>query len=378
MRSFHGERTERRLSGLYVHVPFCRSKCAYCDFYSVTDPALIPAWLKAVGQEISLYAGEFPAFDTLYLGGGTPSLLSESELAALMETSLHRVSLAPDREITLEANPDDLTPEKLQAYRCLGVTRLSLGVQSFDDADLRFLGRRHTAGQSWEAARLAREAGFVNLSLDLIYGLPGQSLADWERHLAAALAFEPEHLSCYQLTVEPGTELARRQGGQALMGEEGERELFLFTSAYLTGQGYWHYEISNFARGETQVSRHNLKYWQRAPYLGLGPTAHSFDGVQRWWNHRDLGRYCQALAAGAAPVAGRETLSEDQARLEQLYLGFRTVSGVDLKAMAGCGNAPAMFADLQRQGLVQLKDGRAVPTVQGFLLADRLPLLFEG
>jgi putative oxygen-independent coproporphyrinogen III oxidase len=377
MRRLQGGPGEHRAPGLYVHAPFCRSKCTYCDFYSVTDPALIPAWLKAVGQEISLYAREFSAFDTLYLGGGTPSLLAEPELASLLETILQRVSLAPDSEITLEANPDDLTPEKLQCYRHLGVTRLSLGVQSFDDAELRFLGRRHTAGQSREAIRLARAAGFANLSLDLIYGLPEQTLADWERNLATALSLAPEHLSCYQLTVEPGTELARRQRGTALWGEERERELFLCTSAYLTGQGYLHYEISNFARGEAHVSRHNLKYWRRAPYLGLGPAAHSFDGVRRWWNHRSLAAYCRALAAGEAPVAERETLSEEQARLERLYLGFRTAAGVDLAAMGNCGRESAVFADLQRQGLLRLKDGRAVPTIQGFLLADRLPLLFE-
>lgn len=362
--------------GLYVHVPFCRGKCAYCAFYSVPDLALIPAWLKAVEQEISLYEETFPAFDSLYFGGGTPSLLAESELAGLMEAICRHFSLVPASEITIEVNPDDATPEKLQGYRRLGFNRLSLGVQSFDDQTLRFLGRRHSARQAGDALAWAREAGFYHLSLDLIYGLPQQKLKDWEKTLAAVLAFRPEHLSCYQLTVEPDTELHRRLGGRPLVSEETEREFFLFTSAYLEDAGYLHYEISNFARGEKNRCRHNLKYWQRQPYLGLGPAAHSFDGHRRWWNHRSLKDYINILSQGEAPVAGEEQLTAEQAKLEVLLLGFRVRDGVAVESLKDFSRWQESLKNLSAQGLLRVEGDRAAPTVRGFLLADRLPLWF--
>lgn len=360
--------------GLYVHVPFCRGKCAYCAFYSVPDLALIPAWLKAVEQEISLYEETFPAFDSLYFGGGTPSLLAESELAGLMDVICRHFSLNPASEITIEVNPDDATPEKLHGYRRLGLNRLSLGVQSFEDKALRFLGRRHTARQARNAVAWARESGFDHLSLDLIYGLPGQMLKEWEQTLTAALAFRPEHLSCYQLTVEPDTELHRRLGGRPLVSEETEREFFLFTSAYLEDAGYLHYEVSNFARGIVNRCRHNLKYWQRQPYLGLGPAAHSFDGHRRWWNHRSLKDYINALYQGRAPVAGEERLTAEQARLEELLLGFRMRDGVAVESLKDFPRWQEGLKNLAAQGWLQVEKDRAVPTVQGFLLADRLPL----
>jgi oxygen-independent coproporphyrinogen-3 oxidase len=361
-----------------VHVPFCRGKCPYCDFYSITDLGLVDAWLKAVPQELALYRAAFPAFDSLYLGGGTPSLLTEMQMGQLLDSLRREVDFLPDSEITLEANPDDVTLEKLWFYRKVGINRLSLGVQSFDDAELSFLGRRHTAAQSRTAVRLARDAGFADLSLDLMYGLPGQSLDGWEKTLAAALSHRPEHLSCYQLTVEPGTELARRQGEgcKSLVNEDRERDLFLFTSNYLREHGYLHYEISNFARGEERRCRHNLKYWRRLPYLGLGPAAHSFDGVQRWWNHRSMARYGETLAAGAKPVAGSEVLTPEQVRLEKLWLGFRTREGLDLGSLADLPRGRDTLTDMEARGWLVVEGGRAIPTIQGFLLADRLPLLF--
>ncbi len=363
--------------GLYVHVPFCRGKCPYCDFYSVTGLSLLPAWRQAVEQEISLYRGTFPAFDSLYFGGGTPSLLSVPELAALMAAIHRHFSLDPAAEITLEVNPDDAALEKLREYRRLGVNRLSLGVQSFRDRDLRFLGRRHTASRAAAALTWAREAGFDRLSLDLMYGLPGRTLADWERNLAAALAFRPEHLSCYRLTVEPGTALARRRRkGRDLISDEAAREFFLFTSACLEEAGYLHYEVSNFARGEENRSRHNLKYWQRRPYLGLGPGAHSFDGRRRWWNHRSLAAYLKALDQGKLPIAGEEALTPEQERLEHLLLGFRMKDGVALESLAGAARWQENLAALTARGWLKVEGGRARPTVQGFLVADRLPLWF--
>lgn len=327
--------------------------------------------------EFAYYRNDFPVFDSLYLGGGTPSLLEASQLGRLLEFLQREAAFAPDSEVTLEANPDDLTPAKLLAYRQLGINRLSLGVQSFNDAELCFLGRRHTAAQAQEALKMARDAGFANLSLDLMYGLPGQTRTGWEKSLAAALAFRPEHLSCYQLTVEPGTELARRRGDglKSLVGEDEEREFFLFTSDFLTRQGYLHYEISNFAHGKEHACRHNLKYWRRLPYLGLGPAAHSFDGRRRWWNFRSLNKYLEALSRGTLPAAGEETLTAEQVRLESMLLGFRTREGVAMSLIQGLPGGENTLGIMQAEGWVKVRKERVKPTREGLLLADRLPLL---
>jgi oxygen-independent coproporphyrinogen-3 oxidase len=365
--------------GLYVHVPFCQSKCPYCDFYSITDLSLIQDWPAALEKEAVLYRDQFGVFDTLYLGGGTPSLLSPGQLEAMLTALRQHFLFSSDAEITLEANPDDLSREKLAAYRDLGVNRLSVGVQSFNDQDLAFLGRRHTARQAVQALEWARTAGFDNLSLDLMYALPGQTKGGWRQTLETALSFQPEHLSCYQLTVEGCTPLAARQarGEFQAAGEESEGALFLLTSEFLADRGYLHYEISNFAQGEENCCRHNPKYWQHIPYLGLGPGAHSFKDGLRWWNYSDLKRYSTALAAGAAPVAGRESLTPEQLRLETLYLGFRTRRGVALEDLHPYCNWKAALAELAEAGLVEVVQGRARPTRQGFLVADGLPLRFR-
>jgi oxygen-independent coproporphyrinogen-3 oxidase len=366
------------LPGLYLHVPLCRSKCSYCDFYSITDLSLVSAWLAALQKEVLIYQGSFAPFDSLYLGGGTPSLLDGRQLTALMACLRRHFTFAPEAEVTLEANPDDLTLNKLTVLKDLGVNRLSLGVQSFDDQELAFLGRRHTARQAEQALNWSRAAGFTNLGLDLIYGLPGQKTEAWLKNLERALKFRPEHLSCYQLTLEAGTPLgARKVRGQIKpLPEETERDLFLLTSRFLTEQGYSHYEISNFARGETYYSRHNRKYWRHVPYLGLGPAAHSFTEGKRWWNHRSLEQYCRALREGGAPVAGSETLSAAQRHLESLYLGLRTKEGVALDLIRRQPRGDQMLGELQKAGLVKVRHGRAAPTREGFLVADRLPLWF--
>jgi putative oxygen-independent coproporphyrinogen III oxidase len=365
-------------AGLYVHVPFCQRKCPYCDFASGTDLAMVADWLRAIRQEMGFYRDFAPRFDTLYLGGGTPSLLTTEQLAVLLESLQGHFTFAPDTEITLEANPDDLTLEILKNYLKLGVNRLSLGVQSFHDQELAFLGRRHDAAQARQALAWAREAGFANLGLDLIYGLPGQTVDQWQRNLETALSFLPEHLSCYQLTLEAGTPLARRQaeGQFQPLPEETEREFFLFTSRFLEDQGYLHYEISNFARGHENRSRHNGKYWNHTPYLGLGPAAHSFRDGRRWWNYRSLQDYCQALNQGYAPVADEETLTPEQTRLEALYLGLRTREGVDLELMANVQRTKTVMQEIVRAGLAEVRDDRLRPTREGLVVAVRLALGF--
>ena len=372
------------LAGLYIHIPFCKTKCPYCDFCSITSPDLIPAYLEVLEREASLYRDSFASFDSLYLGGGTPSLLSGEQLTNLTKNLRRPFHFAPDTEFTLEANPDDVTAEKLRLWRDLGINRLSLGVQSFDEAELVFLQRRHTARQTRRAIELIRAAGFLNLGLDLMYGLPGQSIDTWLKTLETALSFAPEHLSCYQLTIATGetpappTTFARRlaRGEFALPDEEAQRNFFLLTRQFLAGRGYMQYEISNFARGEEYLSRHNRKYWNHTPYLGLGPAAHSYRAGRRWWNFASAAQYGAALNAGKAPVAGSETLTPEQLRLETLYLGFRTREGVALEVIQGHPRWQAVLSELQQAGLVRLTDGRVTATAQGLVVADRLPLRF--
>jgi oxygen-independent coproporphyrinogen-3 oxidase len=368
--------TEKERPGLYVHIPFCRSKCPYCGFYSTTDSARLPEFLEAVKKEMAFYRGRFPSFDTFSLGGGTPALLSEAELGGLIEGLFKNFSFTPGTEMTIEANPDGLTSEKLRGLAALGFNRLSLGVQSFQEKELRLLGRSHGAGDAEQALREIRAAGFRNVSLDLIYGLPGQTRGTWQADLERALAFNPEHLSCYQLTIEKGTRFwgLKEKGQMVLPSEVQEKNFFLRTSEFLETAGYVHYEISSFARGETHVSRHNQKYWQRLPYLGLGPSAHSFQGNRRWWNFRSLTSYCRALATGKVPIEDLEDLSPEQIRLETLCLGLRTRSGVDLTRLDEEGKLKTKLPELERYGWAEVSDQRIRPTRKGFLVADRLPL----
>ena len=250
--------------------------------------------------------------------------------------------------------------------------------------ELRFLGRRHTARQTAGGLTLIRAAGFTNLGLDLMYGLPGQTLDAWRRTLETALSFNPEHLSCYQLTLAAGetpalqTPLAQRvaRGEISLPDEETQREFFLLTANFLTARGYLHYEVANFAREEKYVCRHNLKYWTRTPYLGLGPAAHSFQAGRRWWNFSSVEKYCLSLNAGETPVAGSETLTPEQIRLEKLCLGFRTREGVSLETIREQPGGEAILAELTQAGLVRLDRDRVIATASGLVVADRLPLGF--
>lgn len=363
--------------GLYVHVPFCRSKCPYCDFYSLTGTELIDEWLEALGKEAELYRGLFPRFDTLYLGGGTPSVLSRKQTGALIEKLRRTYRTAPGAEITIELNPDDVTGEKCVFFREAGINRISLGVQSLDDGDLRFLGRRHNAEQAVHAFESLRLAGFDNIGIDLIYGFDGLTADRWERTLETAASLGPEHISCYQMTIAGGTPFAETKRG-GVLGEAEQRSMFLRTSRFLRSCGYIHYEISNFARGERFVSRHNTGYWNRSPYLGLGPSAHSFKDGKRWWNVPSLRRYIDILLGGGRPVDGSELLTGDQAGLEALWLGLRTRHGVDIESLTRYPGWKDTVERLGADSLARVDGERLVPTIEGYLLADTLPLLFTG
>lgn len=364
--------------GLYVHVPFCKTRCPYCDFTSTVDLSRIPSWIDGLLKESWLYEGGFSSFDSLYLGGGTPSLLSARQLERLIQGLGTRFPFVTRTERTIELNPEDVTPEGLQTLRSLGFDRLSLGVQSLDEAELHFLGRRHRVSDSRRSLALIREAGFPNLSVDLMYGLPGRHPQGWARTLEQTLDFSPEHISCYQLTFKPGTPFWERQrrGELPSLPEEAEREFYTLTCSILKAAGYTHYEVSSFSRGEAFQSGHNSKYWHHTPYLGLGPSAHSFDGRSRWWNVNSVEAYCRSASEGLLPVQDREVLTAEQLRMERVMLGFRMRDGFSLDLIADCENAGSILQTLREEGLISIQDRTVVPSESGFLVADSLPLLF--
>ena len=313
--------------GIYVHVPFCKQKCVYCDFYSLPRREEdMDAYVSALRSQLA--ETDFSGYeaDTVYFGGGTPSFLGPRRLAALLEAASAACPIAPGAEITLEANPDSAgDPDALSALRRAGFNRVSLGMQSADDGELRAIGRVHTMAQVRASVEAARRAGFDNLSLDLIYGLPGQGLPRWRENLSAAVELGPEHLSCYGLKAEPGTPLYARR--DALPGDEAQADMYLETVDFLEARGYRQYEISNFARPGRE-SRHNLKYWTLGEYAGLGPGAHSdFRGRRYAWA-RDL----EAFLRGRPPRSEDQAMTPRDREAEWLMLSLRLVRGLDPEA----------------------------------------------
>jgi oxygen-independent coproporphyrinogen-3 oxidase len=364
--------------GIYVHIPFCGDKCPYCDFYSVSGTDEAGRFARALETEIDLYSGRITGAGSLYIGGGTPSVLDPVAIGRIVEKATKAFDLSVGAEVTVEVNPEDVAAEKLDVYRQAGINRISIGVQSFCDDDLVFLGRRHDATAAERAIRLSIEAGFETIGMDLIFGFAGHTARRWLETLGKAVRLRPHHISCYQLSVKDSTPLGERKerGENVEQGEEIQRELFLAGSRCLTGEGYIHYEVSNFALGKGNVSRHNTRYWNHAPYLGLGPSAHSFDGEKRWWNAGDLESYCNRTEAGEQPVEGSEELSPEQLRTERLMLGLRTSLGVPIDLIEEFGGGRDKLKALESEALVRIEGDHVVPTVEGFLLADRLPLPF--
>ena len=363
--------------GLYVHVPFCHTKCPYCDFYSVASQSLIPSWLEAIQREISLYRDKFGGFDSLYLGGGTPSVLSVMQLRTLFRHIRKYFSFSQDAEITIEVNPDDINPPMMAELIELGVNRFSVGIQSFNEKDLKFLKRRHSAAQTRKALDCIRMEGIDNLSIDLMYGLPGQTIDDWMENLESVLLYEPEHLSCYQLNLVEGTPFGdmKAEGRLVALREAAECDFFLRTSHFLEQHGYVHYEVSNYSKGPSFQSRHNLKYWHHVPYLGLGPSAHSFLGNTRWWNFRSIQQYLEFLEGGSAPIEGQESLSPEQLNLESIFLGLRTTAGIDHDTLTMNPSLKAVLTGLEASRHIRIRNGKITPTRKGLLIADALPLL---
>ena len=376
-----------KIPGLYIHIPFCITKCPYCDFYSSTSISAIPAFLEALFKEMEMYCNRFNPFDTVYIGGGTPSALSPQQMEDILMSVQKNFDLISNPEITpeitVETNPADLDRSFLESMREIGINRINIGVQSFDEKVLDFLERRHSAKQAISAIEASRKAGFCNIGLDLIYGVPEQGIDSWLDTLKQAVAFSPEHISCYQLTLETKTPLGMRcQAGEfSLPGEELQHEFFMKTSELLEDAGYIHYEVSNFALGTKFTSRHNQKYWDHSPYLGLGPSAHSFQYNRRWWNHPSLDQYLAAINAGNLPIEETEILMIEQLRLEALYLGLRTKKGVSLQDLKNrydydlFTEKKEMLDKLQEEGLISIQNGYLYPTQTGLAVADSLSLI---
>jgi len=382
-----------RRPGLYVHVPFCSRVCPYCDFSVVRERHPLRAgFVDAVLREAEGWRsrrGPAPlggAFGTVYFGGGTPSALADKELAALVEGLGRRLNLAGDAVWSMEANPEDVSRERLETWAGLGFSHLSLGLQSLDDRALSFLGRWHTAREGIRACEAAVASSVANVSFDLIYGFDRLGEDGWQRVLDRATALGPDHLSCYELTVHRGTAFGRLRdrGDLRLPGEDHRGDLFVATVERLAVSGYRLYEVSNFATRDDARSPHNRKYWSGIPYLGLGPSAHSFDGVRRWWNHRLLREWGARIARGGDPVAGAEDLTSEQRRLEYLLTRLRTVEGFDLadyRQFFGRDFGelrPEALEHLQEQGLLRCTDRRISPTVRGLAVADALVLELVG
>jgi oxygen-independent coproporphyrinogen-3 oxidase len=370
-------------AGLYIHVPFCLSKCGYCSFYSIASPQLIPEFVKAVSREMAFYKKSFQSFDTIYIGGGTPSLLSIQDIDEVLKAVNDHFNIDRQTEITMEVNPGDVSLEYFQQLRKQGINRLNIGIQSFNDSLLKFLGRRHSAEESIVALEGARQAGFDNIGIDLIYGVYGQDMKTWRETLNKALPFFPEHLSCYQLSLDGRTPLDKQYRKESLQlpTENEALDFFMTTSKTLTDAGYIHYEVSNFARTDSLKSRHNMKYWRHAPYLGLGPAAHSFLDSRRWWNKADIKAYLNAVGEGKKPVDKSESLSKEQLALESLFLSMRTKDGIHLQQYKNRFDADILvdkkqvIDELMKNGLLELKDGRLKPTLDGMAVADSLALI---
>lgn len=327
------EKTEAG-AGIYVHIPFCQRKCGYCDFYSLTELQLIPDFLDSLKKEMQLTAIPNLNSDTLYIGGGTPSLLSPKQMGKIVDWAALCFNLSASSEMTFEINPATASKRDLQDYAAFGFNRINIGVQSFNDRHLAFLGRKHNAQQALAAVEAAKSAGFNNIGIDLIYGLPDQSPGDLKKDLMQAIKLGPKHLSCYMLNYEPHTPLHDdlQAGRFAALSDLHTAELFRLTHDFLGAAGYEHYEISNFSKGSRWRSVHNQKYWNFVPYIGLGPAAHSFKLPERWWNHRSLDIYMEDLRQGIKPRSEEETLNEEQQLIEAIYLGLRQKDGIDLDA----------------------------------------------
>ncbi len=371
------------LPGIYLHIPFCIQKCGYCDFYSKTDLQLSDTFVKSLLDEIEIYHSELNSdslFDTIYFGGGTPSILSVKQIEQIIERINKVFKISRDTEITLEMNPGTMETGKLADFKNAGINRLSIGVQSFIEDDLQFLERIHTVKETNLCLDSARSMGYDNISIDLIFGLSIQTLDHWRYNLSEAIKWSPEHLSAYNLNIEKNTPFYGRQqkGENMVQSEQMSEEMFMETNRILRKQGYIPYEISNYAKSLQTVSRHNIKYWYHVPYLGFGPAAHSYWQGKRWSNKADLKSYIVNLQKGQKPIQDMEKLSKETEEFEQIMLSLRTYQGLNLDRFSArfghdfrktySQNVDLLLAE----GLAELEEGFFRLSTKGLYISDEL------
>jgi oxygen-independent coproporphyrinogen-3 oxidase len=373
-------------AGIYIHIPFCRSRCSYCDFATgIYERPLAERYVEALVKEIEAWDEVSPRpVNTIYFGGGTPSLLSPAQVGAILETVYARFEVESGAEVTMEMNPGTVTPEIVAAFRQLGINRASFGAQTFDDRELARLGRSHTTEDTTNTFKLLRDAGFENVSFDLIAGLPGQTVSGWRYNLDRALALRPEHLSFYLLEVHEGTPLAEhiRKGIQPRPDDELAAEMYELMLGRANAAGYEHYEISNLCLPGNE-SRHNTKYWIGAPYYGFGCSAHSFDGKdRRWSNERDVARYVELVEQAQDPIVEQVKLTPDEVRAEAVFLGMRMMRGVSVEQYQrtfGVDLRTEHKSDLERfrnAGLIEFDGDLLRLTSSGALLSNEVFAVF--
>ena len=366
------------MAGIYIHIPFCKQRCSYCAFYSTTLYNIRDKYVDALCKELIArkeYAGN-KTIETIYFGGGTPSTLTMEQLQRICDTIYATYAVLKTAEITIECNPDDLTPEFLEQLKMLPFNRISMGIQSFNDTQLKHLGRRHDADKARQAVRNAREAGYGNISIDLIFALPGSTIEEWEQDLESAIALQPNHISAYNLTYEEGTPMHRalERGEFAEVSEEENVEQFQMLITRLKKAGYIHYEISNFAQPGYK-SHHNSSYWNDTPYIGCGAAAHSYNGTSRQWNIADIQQYIQGIESGC-PCFEIEHLTDEERYNDTILTRLRTAQGIPIDFMNEKFNKK-LNAHLRRAaekeialGNLKEENGHLALTEKGIFISD--------
>lgn len=372
------------MSGIYFHIPYCRQACHYCNFHFSTTLKSKEKLLVALEKEIELRKSFLPPnpIETIYFGGGTPSILSRKELQSILQKTHENFQVNKNAEITIEVNPDDLNPDLLKHYHEIGINRLSIGIQSFDNQQLTWMNRSHNARQAESAISMAIQAGFENISIDFIFNLPNQSLTQIESEIKKGMELGAKHISIYGLTVEEKTVLSKRQkNGSFVIDHDQGSDLFEGIMNLMNQNTWLHYEISNYALEERFISRHNSAYWEQVPYLGIGPSAHSFDGELRWFNHANNPGYINKISGGE-PAGEWESLEEYQRFNEKILLGLRTSKGISIEEIQNrfakkyVNHLLQVLDSIKDEQWLEQKNQRLVLTNKGKLLADYITSQF--
>jgi len=355
------------LSGIYIHIPFCKSKCHYCDFYSTTDLNIIPDFIESLKREISLYQNSNMKFDTIYFGGGTPSLLTSKQIKIILSKLYSSFNISKNAEITLEANPKTLNKEKLLELQDSGINRLIIGVQSFINSNLNLLGRTHSEKDSIKALENAKSAGFTNFGIDIIFGIPEQNIKDLKYDLNLAISYELNHISAYLLTYEPGTVLYNKIKNNIFskLNDIKCAGMLKYVQNYFQKKQYEQYEISNYSKNKSFRSKHNQKYWIDINYLGFGPSAHSYLKPRRYWNINSINKYIKILNNNKLPVSGSELLTIDKMMIEFIYLNLRRIEGLNTQLFEKKFNVN--FFDIYKNELSSLIDNKFIRYEDNFL-----------